>query len=154
MRKDYQNEEIDTSQPAVPDTVSVALSKGLGAPADLPLEASLTSEEMPVRPFARSGSVVRFAVQSERGVLLTVRLEDGSPLPTGAEVRIEESEARAVAVTGGEVYLPSAPAGRLRLQASWPGGACALTALVPDDGDPQPRLGGLICRSGGDYAAR
>ena len=24
MRKDYQNQEIDTSQPAVPDTVSVA----------------------------------------------------------------------------------------------------------------------------------
>jgi outer membrane usher protein len=123
-------------------------------PADLPLEASLTSEEMPVRPFARSGSVVRFAVQSERGVLMTVRLEDGGPLPTGAEVRIEGTEAGAVAVTGGEVYLPSAPAGRLRLRASWPGGACALTALVPDGDDPQPRLDGLICRSGGDYAAR
>ena len=26
MRKNYQNEEIDTSQPAVPDTVSVALA--------------------------------------------------------------------------------------------------------------------------------
>jgi outer membrane usher protein len=122
-------------------------------PADLPLEASLTSEEMPIRPFARSGSVVRFAVRSERGVLMTVRLEDGSPLPTGAEVRIDGSDAQAVAITGGEVYFPSA-AGRLRLRANWSGGACALTALVPDDGDPQPHLGGLICRSGGDYAAR
>ena len=27
MRKDYQNQEIDTSQPAVPDTVSVALAE-------------------------------------------------------------------------------------------------------------------------------
>ena len=30
MRKNYQNEEIDTSQPAVPDTVSVALSELAG----------------------------------------------------------------------------------------------------------------------------
>ena len=27
MRKNYQNEEIDTSQPAVPETVSVALAE-------------------------------------------------------------------------------------------------------------------------------
>ena len=30
MRKNYQNEEIDTSQPAVPDTVSVALAELAG----------------------------------------------------------------------------------------------------------------------------
>ena len=30
MRKDYQNREIDTSQPAVPDTVSVALGELAG----------------------------------------------------------------------------------------------------------------------------
>ena len=30
MRKDYQNQEIDTSQPTVPDTVSVALAELAG----------------------------------------------------------------------------------------------------------------------------
>ena len=30
MRKDYQSEKIDTSQPAVPDTISVALSELAG----------------------------------------------------------------------------------------------------------------------------
>ena len=30
MRKNYQNQEIDTSQPAVPDTVSVALAELAG----------------------------------------------------------------------------------------------------------------------------
>ena len=34
MRKDYQNQEIDTSQPAVPDTVSVALAAHLRLLAD------------------------------------------------------------------------------------------------------------------------
>ncbi|HYJ52014.1 MAG TPA: fimbria/pilus outer membrane usher protein [Allosphingosinicella sp.] len=121
--------------------------------ADLPIDAMLQTEELPVRPFARSGSVVRFAVQRERGVLMKVRLADGSPLPAGAEVRIDGNGAGAVAVSGGEVYLPFV-AGPIRLQARWPGGACAFTALVPDDGDPQPRLDGLVCRAGGDYAAR
>ena len=30
MRKNYQNQEIDTSQPAVPETVSVALAELAG----------------------------------------------------------------------------------------------------------------------------
>ena len=30
MRKNYQNEEIDTSQPAVPEAVSVALTELAG----------------------------------------------------------------------------------------------------------------------------
>lgn len=30
MRKDYQNKKIDTSQPAVPETVSVALTELVG----------------------------------------------------------------------------------------------------------------------------
>ena len=30
MRKNYQNEEIDTSQPAVPEQVSVALGELVG----------------------------------------------------------------------------------------------------------------------------
>jgi outer membrane usher protein len=121
--------------------------------ADLPIDAALATEELPVRPFARAGSVLRFAIRSERGMLMKVRLEDGRPLPAGAEVRIEGSGAQAIAVSGGEVYLPFA-AGRLNLRARWAGGACAFTALVPDGGDPQPRLDGLVCRAESDYAAR
>jgi outer membrane usher protein len=121
--------------------------------ADLPIDATLTAEELPIRPFARSGSVLQFAIESERGVLMKIRLENGSPLPTGAEVRAEGSDAVATAVPGGEVYLPFV-ARRLRLRATWPGGACAFTALVPDDGDPQPHLDSLVCRAETDYAAR
>jgi outer membrane usher protein len=121
--------------------------------ADLPLDAALAGDELPVRPFARSGSVVRFAVRRERGVLMKVALEDGRALPPGAQVRIDGNGAEAVAATGGEVYLPLV-AGRVVVSARWLGGSCAFTALIPDDGDPQPRLDGLVCRSGGEYAAR
>ena len=57
--------------------------------ADLPLEAQIDATEQVVRPFARTGSVVRFPVRMERGVLMRVRREDGTDLPAGAMVELE-----------------------------------------------------------------
>jgi hypothetical protein len=45
VRKTYQNEEIDTSQPALPDTVSVALAELAG---DLRDVAGLEAHCQPV----------------------------------------------------------------------------------------------------------
>jgi outer membrane usher protein len=106
-----------------------------------------------VRPFARSGVSVRFAPRRERGVLMRVRLEDGSPLPAGALVRIDGREEVFVAVSGGEVYIPNLE-GTLDLSAAWASGSCAFVAAVPDNDDPQPRIDNLVCRSEPRYAAR
>jgi outer membrane usher protein len=106
-----------------------------------------------VRPFARAGAVVSFGVRRERGLLLQLRLEDGSPLAAGALVQVEGESARYVVASGGEVYLPAAT-GRIRLVASWSGQSCSLEVEVPDNDDPQPRLAGLVCRRVATYAAR
>ncbi|HYI48985.1 MAG TPA: fimbria/pilus outer membrane usher protein [Allosphingosinicella sp.] len=121
--------------------------------ADLPLDVTLAGEEVAVRPFARSGTIVRFAVRRERGVLMRVRLEDGSDLPAGAIVRIEGQAETLVAVSGGEVYAPNVT-GSLAARASWADQACQFTAAVPEGDDPQPRLDGLVCRRSSGYAAR
>jgi len=121
--------------------------------ADLPLDTTLVSEEVDVRPFARAGTSVHFAVRRERGVLMRVRLEEGGDLPAGAEVRIEGSAQSFVAVSGGEVYVPDL-SGRVVLRATWPGQTCRFVAIVPETEDPQPRLDGLVCTRSGDYAAR
>jgi outer membrane usher protein len=121
--------------------------------ADLPLDVSLVSEEVAVRPYGRAGTIVRFETHRERGAILAVKLEDGTPLPTGAIVRIEGRAAGGVAVGGGEVYLTDA-VGPLRLTASWDGQACRFDATVPESEDPQPRIEGLVCRRSNDYAAR
>lgn len=121
--------------------------------ADLPLEVQIGETEVPVRPFARAGALVRFGVRRERGVLLQLSLEDGSPVPAGALVRVDGGGDLHVAVIGGEVYIPALD-GSASLEASWEGGDCRLQVTVPETDDPQPRLTGLICRRTQAIASR
>lgn len=119
---------------------------------DLPLEAQVEATEVMVRPFARSGTRVRFAVRAERGVLMRVRREDGSAVPAGARAQVEGSDEAHIVASGGELYIP-ALSGTKRLTIVWEGGACAFAAKVPDTDDPQPRLDGLVCRAAAAVAA-
>jgi outer membrane usher protein len=120
---------------------------------DLPLNVQLAANERVVRPYARSGAVIRFEARRERGVLLQVRLQEGGNLPAGAVVRAAGDPQPYIAVSGGEIYLPSLE-GTKELQASWDGRRCSFTVTVQDNDDPQPRIDGLICRSEATYAAR
>ena len=121
--------------------------------ADLPLDATLVSEEVDVRPFARAGTSVRFAVRRERGVLMRIRIEEGGDLPAGARVQIEGRPQSFVAVSDGEVYVPDI-SGSVALRATWDGQSCRFAAIVPETDDPQPRLDGLVCRRSSEHAAR
>jgi len=120
--------------------------------ADLPLDATLASEEVTVRPFARAGTIVRFPIQRERGAVLRISFENGSPLPAGAQISIEAQRAIATVVTGGEVYLSDAR-GAIIGEARWEGGTCTFSATIPDGEDPQPRIDNVICRERTRYAA-
>jgi outer membrane usher protein len=121
--------------------------------ADLPLNATLTAEELAIRPFARAGTALRFNIARERGALLSVALEDGSPLPAGARISIDGRPPSAVAVSGGEIYLPEV-SGTINVEAAWAAGTCGFTAAIPNNDDPQPRISGLVCRARSHYAAR
>lgn len=120
---------------------------------DLPLDVSLAAGEITIRPFARVGTSVRFAARRERGVLMRVRLEDGSDLPAGATLRVAGLAQTYVAVSGGEVYVPDL-AGRATMEASWSGQICTFAVIVPQDDDLQPRIDNLVCRRSENYAAR
>ncbi|HEX8191410.1 MAG TPA: fimbria/pilus outer membrane usher protein [Allosphingosinicella sp.] len=120
---------------------------------DLPLDVQIGETEVAVRPFARTGAVVRFAARRERGVLLQVSLEDGTALPAGAIVRADGNPEMFVVASGGEIYLPALE-GTAALEASWDGRTCRFRATVPETDDPQPRIAGLVCRTADIYAAR
>jgi outer membrane usher protein len=120
---------------------------------DLPLDVQISDTELTVRPFARAGAVVRFAVRRERGVLLQVALEDGSALPAGALIHVAGSPEMHIAASGGEVYVPSLE-GTAVLEARWAGRSCRLQVTVPDTDDLQPRIAGLVCRDAPIFAAR
>jgi outer membrane usher protein len=119
--------------------------------AALPLEAQIESTEQVVRPFARTGSVLRFPVRIERGALMRVRREDGTDLPAGAAVEGEDGDSY-VMVTGSEVYVPNLT-GTRSFRVRWDGGSCLFSATVPEGDDPQPRLDGLVCRAEATYAS-
>jgi outer membrane usher protein len=121
--------------------------------ADLPIDVLPGETRSIVRPFARTGAIVAFAPRRERGVVLKVRMEDGSELPAGALARIDGGQADLVAVSGGVIYAPNLEGAR-RFVVGTGAGACAFTATVPANDDPQPVIDHLICRKVPSYVAR
>jgi outer membrane usher protein len=120
---------------------------------DLPLDAALANAEIDVRPYGGAGVGVRFNARRERGVLMHVRLEDGSNLPAGTQVTLEGGAETYVAVSGGALYVPD-PGRMLNMRATWGGRSCRFTAAVPAGDDVQPRLDDIVCREDPHYATR
>jgi outer membrane usher protein len=103
-----------------------------------------------VTPAYRSGPVVRFPVVRASAATLRLLMPDGTPVPAGATV-ITRNEQVPVAMDG-LVYLTAA-AGRHAARAEWPGQRCAFSFERPEQGDPQPDLGTIICTPEGAAAA-
>ncbi|HET8750396.1 MAG TPA: fimbria/pilus outer membrane usher protein [Sphingomicrobium sp.] len=120
--------------------------------ADLPLNAKVDSFETKIRPYGRTGTVVRFNVDVERGAILHLVRADGSPLPEGVEVTLAGKPEQYTVISGGEVYIPSL-GNREEVIASWPNGRCSVDVQLPANNDPQPVIDHLVCRPE-RYAAR
>ena len=112
--------------------------------ADLPWDAQVTGDELTVRPFGRHGVAVEFAARPARAAILTIMLDDGSALPAGSMIRLDDGAEDFVSAPGGDVYLTGLAADNSAI-ASWSGGRCRLQfGFTPGD-DPQPRLGQVRC---------
>jgi outer membrane usher protein len=116
--------------------------------ADLPLDAQIDAVQLDAVPYFRSGLLLKFPVKRSRGALLTVVLENGEPLPSGAQVRIlggytQENEAFPTGLRG-EVYLTGLAA-RNRLRVTWLEQSCEFVLPFPESADPLPHLGTYIC---------
>jgi outer membrane usher protein len=111
---------------------------------DLPLDAQIGSFQLHAVPARRSGAVVEFPVRPSRGALLKLVLENGSPMPAGALVRIRERNEEFPVAHRGEVYVTGL-AVENELQASWRGQTCTIRVVLPRDAGPLPILGPLAC---------
>lgn len=114
-------------------------------PDELPLDAAVQDVEQEVTPFAGSGRLVAFTVRRTRQALLVLRQPDGAPAPIGTRVRLLPAGPEFTAGLRGEVWLTDLPAGRPRVEASWPQGGCTLE--LPESaarGAPE-RIGPLTC---------
>ncbi|MDB9734787.1 fimbria/pilus outer membrane usher protein [Porticoccaceae bacterium] len=116
--------------------------------ADLPLDAQIDAVQLDAVPYFRSGLLLKFPVKRSRGALLTIVLENGEPLPAGAQVQIigdnvEENEAFPTGLRG-EVYLTGLAVSN-RLRVTWREQSCEFMLPFPESTDPLPDLGTYIC---------
>lgn len=111
---------------------------------DLPLDAEIGTLKIAVVPYFRSGIEVIFPIKRSHGATLSILLENGSPLPLGAQVqRIGHSEIYMVGYEG-QVYVDDlGPVNRLRV--SWDDQSCEFDVPFAASVDPLPDLGTFIC---------
>jgi len=116
--------------------------------ADLPLDAQIDAIQLDAVPYFRSGALLRFPVKRSRGALLTIVLENGEPLPAGAQAQIigDNVEENEVFPTGlrGEVYLTGLAVSN-RLRVTWREQSCEFMLPFPESTDPLPHLGTYLC---------
>jgi outer membrane usher protein len=112
--------------------------------ADLPLDAKVGSLSMDAVPYFRSGTVVRFPITRAHDALLSITLDDGTPLPAGALVRIAGQDEDFPVGHDGVVYLTGLAANN-RLRATWREQSCELTVPFPAKSEPLPDLGTYVC---------
>ena len=112
--------------------------------ADLPLDATVGSLKLDASPYYRSGVLVPFPVKRTRAGVLTVMLEGGSPLPSGAIIHVDDDAEEFPSALHGEVYVTGLAA-RSRLTVQWKGQSCTIDVAYPETMDPLPDLGKFTC---------
>ena len=115
---------------------------------DLPLDAQIDAVQLDAVPSFRSGLLLKFPVKRSRGALLTVVLENGKPLPAGAQAQIigDNVEQNKIfpAGMGGELYLIGLAASN-RVRVTLLEQSCEFMLPFPESTDPLPYLGIYTC---------
>ena len=109
---------------------------------DLPLDVSMDSDRIVVRPPWRSGVVARFPLERVRGAIFRLVTPAGEALPPGASVRYKG--ARFAVALDGTVYITNFEGGWSG-EAHWAGHRCAFRLPSRPLDDPLPDLGPIVC---------
>ena len=150
----YENRPVQrtgtSGRVLVPDLRSFEVNRVSVDPSGLPMDVDTGPGTQLVRPADRSGVVLHFGVQKNRGALLRLVDDAGHPLPIGTSIGPAAGGAPVPVGYGGEAFMRDLPP-HVRLRAVIPGqGSCAVAFdYQPSPGDI-PTIGPLRCvRSGG-----
>jgi outer membrane usher protein len=113
-------------------------------PSDVPMDVTLATTERIVRPYLRSGVVVRFGSGRAHGGLLRVLLPDGSAVPAGATIENPDTGESFVVAPGGEAYVTGLSE-KNRLRVTWGGNACEISVPFRPADTLQQDLGDYTC---------
>ena len=113
--------------------------------ADLPLDTQITAAELAAVPYFRSGVFMRFPVERANGALLTLRLENGEPMPVGSVVTVVGRDEQFPVAQRGEAYVTGLTE-KNRIRASWRGQTCEFDVDLGKTLGAVPRVGPLTCK--------
>lgn len=113
--------------------------------ADLPLDAQINTASVEVYPKYKSGLYVNFDVKRSYAATMTILLDNGQPLPAGAEVyKQDDTEVFPVGFRG-ELYITGLSA-KNSLTAEWKGQKCTFEVAFVMVDDSLPDLGNYLCK--------
>lgn len=112
---------------------------------DLPLDATIDSLQENAIPYYRSGVLVKFPVKRSRSATFKLRLPNGQPIPTGANINIVGQTQLFPVGANGTAYV-SGLQKRTAIEAQWDNQHCRALVIYPSHThDPMPDLGTLTC---------
>lgn len=111
---------------------------------DLPLDAQIDAVQIDAVPYYRSGLLLKFPIQRANGALLTIVLEDGTPLPVGSVVNVAGAAEQFPVAQRGEAYVTGLT-GKNRLRATWNDQTCEFSVELDQGHGPLPRIGPIRC---------
>ena len=134
----------------VPDLRSFDANRLSIDPLDAPLDARVETVEKVVRPFDRSGVVVRFPLAPSHGAL--VRLVDGAGTAGRLGTMVPLSSTGAIAPVGydGAAYLEDLRDANVLLVERPDASRCVIRFAFRPTRDEVPNIGPLSCRSDGE----
>lgn len=118
-------------------------------PLDAPLDTRLGTVAKVVRPFDRSGVVVRFPLAPSRGALVRLIDETGRFLPLGSTAKLLSTGEVAPVGYDGVAYLEGLENANLLVVERPDGGRCTVRFAFRADGEPVPTIGPLSCLEDG-----
>ncbi len=116
-------------------------------PSALPISAELESIESAVVPAWRSGALAKFTIRSGRAAVISIKLEDGSDMPAGAVIKIDNDKQDFYVANRGLGYVTGLSDKVNQLTLLWKGQKCRLEVSLPKAStDDIAKVGPLVCK--------
>lgn len=130
----------------VPDLNAYIINHISINPNELPLSASIPKSKFDVVPYYRSGILLKLPIRDSRGVLLTLKQQNGKNVPAGAIIKVQGRNQTSYVGYSGKAYLVNLSKTN-HLLVQWENSSCHATIKYHPGKDIIPNLGVIICKN-------
>ena len=112
---------------------------------DVPLDAILGGLKLDATPYYRSGVLLEFPIKRVHAATMTITLDDGDVIPSGAVAHVQGKRDEFPVALRGELYIEGLETQSLVI-VEWKGRSCTLEVRYPKTEDPLPDIGKFACK--------